>query len=86
MNVNVPGSGPASDAAASVATTVTTGGALSAIVTVAVFGVPMRYVPTAASVTLTVSSASTTTSAIGVTVAVADACPAGIKTYDDMPP
>ena len=74
MKVNVPVSGPASPAAPSVATTVTTGGALSAIVTVAVFGVPMRYAP-AASVTSTVSFASTTASATGVTIAVAEACP-----------
>src|SRR5439155_1750552 len=85
VKVNLPGSGPCSEASASVATTLTVGScddgwSLSAMVIAALLGDPTSYAASAVNVSTTVSSPSASVSSIGVTVTVAEAEPAGMVT------
>ena len=80
VKVKVPVSGPTSEAAASVASMVTTGtwtGA-SAMVTVAEVVSPRSYRAPSTSVRMTVSGSSTVASLSGVMVRVTEADPAGM--------
>ena len=78
VKVKVPVSSPTSEAAASVASMVTTGTGLSAMVTVAVVVAPRSYFAPSASVRMTVSGPSTRASLSGVMVRVTEADPAGM--------
>jgi hypothetical protein len=80
---NIPVSGPTSEAEASGAVTVTTGkqsAGSSAIVTVALFGLPTVYAAFGVNVTIAASLPSQPVSAFGVSVMSTEGCPAGIVT------
>src|SRR5262245_61696428 len=78
--VKVPGFGPTSEAAGSVAASVTTGVGLSAMVTVAAVFPYTTLFRSGATVNATVSGPSALGSLIGVTTRVMEATPAGITT------
>jgi hypothetical protein len=80
VTVNVAGSVPTSDACASVATMVTFVRSSLTIVAVADDGDATRYAGSAATVSVTVSSRSTSVSSTGTTVTDAVELPAGIVT------